>query len=87
MSSGWRCGYVFVPPGHPWHGEAYGDIVVEVRGGLCYSGVTKETDLTYLNWWAIGFPRMRNMDTTAAEITDECKYLAEQAQNARGGDL
>ena len=31
------CGYVAVPPGHPWHGRHYGDgIEVAVHGGLTY---------------------------------------------------
>lgn len=33
------CGYVGVPPGHPWHGTSYGDLPQEVwvHGGLTYS--------------------------------------------------
>ena len=41
------CGYVAVPPGHPWHGKSYGDVRVldadgaetwpDVHGGLTYS--------------------------------------------------
>jgi hypothetical protein len=33
------CGYVAVPPGHPWHGRAYGDdpVDVDVHGGLTYA--------------------------------------------------
>lgn len=33
---GW-CGYVGVLPGHPWHGKDYGDVPVEVHGGLTFS--------------------------------------------------
>lgn len=32
------CGYVAVPSGHPLHGKDYGDVAVEVHGGLTYSG-------------------------------------------------
>lgn len=47
--SGAWCGYVGVPPGHPWHGKSYGDalcghdgcyehhIDVDVHGGLTYA--------------------------------------------------
>ena len=35
--SGNWCGYVGVPPGHPWHGKAYGDIDAEVHGSLTYA--------------------------------------------------
>jgi hypothetical protein len=32
------CGYVGVPPGHPWHGKDYSDLDnVDVHGGLTYS--------------------------------------------------
>lgn len=39
--SGALCGYVAVPPGHPWHGrDAFGDNAIDasVHGGLTYSG-------------------------------------------------
>jgi len=32
------CGYVGVPPGHPWHGKDYDDIDADAHGGLTYSG-------------------------------------------------
>ncbi len=31
------CGYVGVPPGHPWHGKSYDDVDVRVHGGLTYA--------------------------------------------------
>lgn len=31
------CGYVGVPPGHPWHGLGYDQIDAEAHGGLTYS--------------------------------------------------
>lgn len=44
------CGYVGVPPGHPWHGLSYSDwdgpvdvdSHVSVHGGLTYSGACDE---------------------------------------------
>jgi hypothetical protein len=38
------CGYVGVPPGHPWHGKDYGhiDAEVEVHGGLTFSDACHE---------------------------------------------
>lgn len=30
------CGYVAVPPGHPWHGK-YNELDVDVHGGLTYA--------------------------------------------------
>lgn len=35
--SGHWCGYVGIDPTHPWHGEHYDAISVEVHGGLTYS--------------------------------------------------
>ena len=34
---GTLCGYLGVPPSHPWWGKWYGDIDCEVHGGLTYS--------------------------------------------------
>ncbi len=34
---GHRCGYVKVPPGHPWHGGNYNDIGADVHGGLTFA--------------------------------------------------
>lgn len=31
------CGYVGVPPGHPYHGKDYDDVDVDVHGGLTYA--------------------------------------------------
>ncbi len=31
------CGYVGVPPGHPWHGQDYDDVDVVVHGGLTFA--------------------------------------------------
>src|SRR5688572_6418858 len=36
-TSGAWCGYVGVPPGHPWHGQPYDDIRPSVHGGLTYA--------------------------------------------------
>jgi hypothetical protein len=34
---GYRCGYVKVGPGHPWHGRDCDDLDVEVHGGLNFA--------------------------------------------------
>lgn len=36
---GYRCGYIRVPVGHPWHGKDYGEIDPdpEVHGGLTFT--------------------------------------------------
>lgn len=34
---GYRCGYVKVSKNHPWYGKGYGDIDVDVHGGLTFA--------------------------------------------------
>lgn len=49
-AGGHLCGYVGVPPGHPWHGREYGyydgdpDSQVDVHGGLTYSDSCQQCD-------------------------------------------
>jgi len=35
---GTLCGYIGVPPSHPWYGKSYNDVEAECHGGLTYSG-------------------------------------------------
>jgi hypothetical protein len=47
--SGHLCGYVAVPPGHPWHGKGYDDVRTkdgewpDAHGGLTYAGACSGT--------------------------------------------
>jgi hypothetical protein len=41
---GYRCGYVRLPKGHPWHGKDYNDIPAEVHGGLTFGEPDKPCD-------------------------------------------
>jgi hypothetical protein len=53
---GYRCGYVRVPPGHPWHGQDYERPDVEVHGGLTFA--EPDTDCGQSgadNAWWLGF--------------------------------
>lgn len=43
-TSGHWCGYLGVPPGHPWHGQDYVDVAVEVHGGLTFAQASMEDD-------------------------------------------
>lgn len=54
--NGYRCGYVRVPIGHPWHSKEYNDVDADVHGGLTFfeadmpcNKVGDDTD-----WW-VGF--------------------------------
>jgi hypothetical protein len=42
--SGSWCGYVAVPPGHPYHGAPYDDVPVEVHGDLTFASYCNEED-------------------------------------------
>jgi hypothetical protein len=82
MSSGHWCGYVAVPPGHPWHGkaESYGDdggVSADVHGGVTYASecsgavchVPKPGEPD--NVWWIGFDCSHAWDTRPA---DDVRY-------------
>jgi hypothetical protein len=86
--SGYRCGYVRIPAGHPWHGKGYGDEVlsgVEVHGGLTFAA--PDTDCGKGgedNAWWLGFdcahfgdakdPRIMTGEQIAHEIAMEHRY-------------
>ena len=36
-SHGGLCGYIGVPPGHPWHGKPYHEVEADCHGGLTYA--------------------------------------------------
>lgn len=79
-STGAWCGYVGVPPGHPWHALPYDDPDVRVHGGLTYSGycnpVTCGTTLPgeHPHPWFFGFDcahfqdRMPAMEATTRDL-------------------
>lgn len=53
---GYRCGYVRVPVGHPWHGKDYGDIIADVHGGLTFAEADVQCDAPGEdNAWWVGF--------------------------------
>jgi hypothetical protein len=57
---GYRCGYVRIPRGHPWHGKTYDDLndldEVSIHGGLTFSRADQPCDQGGADdaWW-IGF--------------------------------
>ncbi len=53
---GYRCGYVKVEPGHPWHGKGYSSIDAEVHGGLTFADADEPCDKGGPdNGWWLGF--------------------------------
>ncbi len=91
---GYRCGYVCIPVGHPWHHLGYDNIQADCHGGLTYADSDSETD----DYW-IGFDCAHSGDAqdptlgarymdhwTGGEIRSqeyveqECRSLCEQAK-------
>jgi hypothetical protein len=54
--AGYRCGYLRVKPGHPWHGKAYSDIDASCHGGLTFAEADVPCDAPGPDedWW-VGF--------------------------------
>lgn len=54
--SGYRCGYVRLPAGHPWHGKAYDYPNVDVHGGITFAEADEPCNEPGpdVSWW-IGF--------------------------------
>lgn len=42
-------GYIYVLPGHPWHGKHYDDLNIEIHGGITHSGMDND------GMWRLGF--------------------------------
>lgn len=55
-NSGYRCGYVRVPKGHPWHGKDWDEVDCEVHGGLTFAEADVHCDKPGEDdaWW-VGF--------------------------------
>lgn len=66
---GFRCGYVRVPAGHPWHGKDYDDVDADVHGGLTFA--QHDTDCGKGgedNAWWFGFDCAHHMDAPDPEL-------------------
>ena len=62
---GYRCGYVSLPVGHPWHGKSYGaDIIdsIDVHGGITFGKTGTEGE-----WW-LGFDCAHGGDAQDPEL-------------------
>jgi len=53
---GYRCGYVRVPIGHPWHGKGYDEVDVDCHGDLTFAAADEPCDKAGEdNAWWVGF--------------------------------
>jgi len=80
---GYRCGYVHVPAGHPWHGKGYNNIDCEVHGGLTFAAADAPCGKAGPNdgWW-IGFDAAHVYDAPDPALMSEFEGLisAKEAQ-------
>ena len=53
---GYRCGYVRLPKGHPWHGKDWDEVSVDVHGGITFAEADVQCDKGGADdaWW-LGF--------------------------------
>jgi hypothetical protein len=65
----YRCGYVKVEPGHPWHGKGWEDISASVHGGITFheADVKCEKDGPDSGWW-VGFDCAHSGDGQDPEL-------------------
>ena len=70
--SGYRCGYMRVALGHPWHGKGYHDLNVEIHGGLTFAHADVPCDAPGpdTDWW-LGFDCAHTWDAPDPELPQE----------------
>jgi hypothetical protein len=78
---GYRCGYVRVPAGHPWHGKGYDDVepYPEVHGGLTFADADMDCGKGGEDsaWW-FGFDCAHHMDAPDPNLPGYSKhYMSE----------
>lgn len=66
---GFRCGYIKVTPGHPWHGAHYDQVDAFCHGGLTYSERDEpcEGEGPDNGWW-VGFDCAHAGDSPDPEL-------------------
>jgi len=70
-----RCGYVFVPAGHPADGKDYGDVDVDVHGGLTFGEPGKDGRGTWFGFDCAHFgDALVNPDPTGI-VSEEYKNV------------
>lgn len=68
--TGYRCGYVRIPAGHPWHGKHYDDIDARCHGGLTFDEADEPCDKGGPdNAWWIGFDCAHSGDRPDSTLT------------------
>ena len=70
--NGHRCGYVRIPPSHPWHGQHYDNpqVNVNVHGGLTFAQLELCEEKDGTGWW-FGFDCAHYGDSSYDPNADE----------------
>ncbi|MBS0663593.1 MAG: hypothetical protein JSR48_10040 [Verrucomicrobia bacterium] len=82
----WKCGYVRVPEGHPWHGRDCEDIN-STSDGLAFGGITWSGEMPERlgdGWW-VGFDTAHGTgpwDWPLGQVVTETRHLARHARRA-----
>jgi hypothetical protein len=78
--TGYLCGYICVPKGHPWYQELPENINASVHGGITYSGpgVNSCDDESF--WW-LGFDCAHYEDAPNPDLLDQHFEGAEEEKN------
>lgn len=86
MFGEYHCGYVGVPPGHPWHGADYDSVSAEVHGGLTFSGKTddarKVDGQPDLYWLGFDLAHLGDRNLGPDYCAEQAEGLAKQALEA-----
>lgn len=84
---GYRCGYVRIPPGHPWHGKTYWDIDPEVHGGLTFTEADTDCGKGGAdNAWWVGFDCAHYMDAPDPSLPGS-EIMLRHGLNFPGGTI
>lgn len=89
VAHGYGCGYIGVPPDHPWHGmnyeELYKKYEIDVHGGLTWARGSVPQEKEYTNYWWFGFDTCHPNDNMHNCNENFCKQeienLKQQALN------
>ncbi len=91
MVTGWGCGYIGIPKGHPWYGKEYADIEADVHGRLTYASFdnpSAKPKSTQDGLWWIGFDCAHGGDTPIncpeIYVDQQIEKLKQQAIKAYG---
>lgn len=86
LSHGYACGYIGVPPEHPWYKQEYDDIECTVHGGLTYAGFGVPGTESDKSLWYVGFDTAHGGDNihncSKAYCEQELEQLYQQALKA-----